>query len=82
MNNISSCLVKSMYVAFLVLIVNDHSLHGTRLLRVTLCMPEIIGEKIDEDVIHPCQFITNDIIITNPLIGHCSGISLVLSNKC
>ena len=43
-------------------------------------MPEIIGEKIDEDVIHPCQFITNDIIITNPLIGHCHGISLVLTN--
>ena len=35
MNNISSCLVKSTYVAFLVLIVNDHSLHRTRLLRVT-----------------------------------------------
>ena len=35
MNNISSCIVKSTYVAFLVLIVNDHSLHRTRLLRVT-----------------------------------------------
>ena len=35
MNNIFSCLVKSTYVAFLVLIVNDHSLHRTRLLRVT-----------------------------------------------
>ena len=35
MNNISSCLVKSTHVAFLVLIVNDHSLHGTRLSRVT-----------------------------------------------
>ena len=35
MNNISSCLVKSTYVAFIVLIVNDHSLHRTRLLRVT-----------------------------------------------
>jgi len=35
MNNISSCLVKSTHVAFLVLIVNDHSLYRTRLLRVT-----------------------------------------------
>merc|ERR1712238_357171 len=31
------------------------------------CMPEITGEKIDEDIIHPCQF-------------PCHGISLVLSD--
>merc|ERR1712160_99487 len=31
------------------------------------CMPEITGEKINEDIIHPCQF-------------PCHGISLVLSD--
>ena len=54
MNNISSCLVKSTHVAFLVLIVNDHSLYRTRLLRVTN-----IASLVDDNI--KCDHLKIDI---------------------